>query len=260
MCTILNPETDVKRLKGIRKALVSAYTSMDKKELAEATKMMRDYSEEGFNDYKAYSEDVEDYKGNDPEMLAEQYIQRVFHNLYMDDDEDQYYIETGLPKPFHVIRSAGREFTEKEWSEYCRDGENRIVTSFGKYDFNDCDICLNPETMTIASKKGSYEYNVTLKWCYCGNGLWSYGLDYNTGMGGGGFGCSYADETGNDKSYRNGYRSEKECIIAACDKALSYLQKSDYGDERNRTKLIGMVTDYKKSIGRPEPVQLSLFD
>lgn len=165
-------------------------------------------------------------------------------------------------KPFHVIRSAGIEFsTQKEWGEYLdkvRSGETyRIITSFGKYDFNDCDICLNPEVMSLVIDK--IYYYATLKWCYCGNGLWSFGLDYSTGNGGGGFGCSFADITGNPDSWRNGYKTEEECIIAACNCAISRIENSGRTNESKVQRLLAMVVNYKKSIQKPQPVQLSLF-
>ena len=164
---------------------------------------------------------------------------------------------------FHTIRCIGKEFTNEEWSEYCseshKDPSKRIITSIGKYDFNDFDICLNPSVLTIATKTGAYGYYVTLEWCDCGNGLWSYGLSYNAGTGGGGFGCSWADLSGNTKSYRKGYPSEKEAIIAACDEAIRWLKSSGDKDGYNIKRLIEMIEDHKKSLSCPKPVQLELF-
>lgn len=163
----------------------------------------------------------------------------------------------------HTIRSAKRTFTQDQWSEYCNstrnNPENRIVTSFGKYDFNDFDICLNPTFMTLASKTGPFGYLVTLKWCECGNGLWSIALDFNFGNGGGGSGCSYTD-TADGNSYRRGYRTEKEAILAICDKAIREINdyKCESKEMPKMNRLLEMVEDYKKSIGHPEPIQLSL--
>ena len=47
-------------------------------------------------DYLPYNENVEDYNGTSPTMLTEMYIQRVFHDRYLDDDEDPQFIKTGL--------------------------------------------------------------------------------------------------------------------------------------------------------------------
>lgn len=167
-------------------------------------------------------------------------------------------------KPFHVIRSAGVEFNDEEWADYCRecreDDSKRIRTSFGKYTFNDCDICLNPDTERIESKGGAWGYYVVIKWAECGNGLWSYGLDYSTGTGGGGFGVSWADLQGNEKSWRNGYPSERECKAAASEKVIAYLRSAlRYKDEQQVRRLLAMVEDYHKSLTRPQVVQLELF-
>ncbi len=165
-------------------------------------------------------------------------------------------------KPFHVIRSAGIEFsTKKEWWEYLdkvHSGETyRIITSFGKYDFNDCDICLNPEVMTFEIKK--HCVFVTLEWCYCGNGLWSYGYNYSLGDSGGCSGCPYVDTHDDPISHRKGYNTKEECIIAACDRAIQLLVNAAEHNDGKAQRLIDMVVNYKKSIQKPQPVQLSLF-
>jgi len=165
-------------------------------------------------------------------------------------------------EPFHVVRSAGRVFnTQKEWCEYlnkvCSGETYRIVTSFGKYDFNDCDVCLTPDVMTFEIKK--HWVFVTLKWCYCGNGLWSYGYDYSIGNGGGCSGCPYADTTDDPESYRNGYKTKEECIIAVCDRVIHLLGNEAGNNNKEVQRLIDMVINYKKSIQKPQPVQLSLF-
>ena len=56
-------------------------------------------------------------------------------------------------KPWYVIRCAGIEFTQDEWAEYLtavyKGERERIVITFGKYQFNDCDICINPDKQDI---------------------------------------------------------------------------------------------------------------
>ena len=163
---------------------------------------------------------------------------------------------------FHECRAAGVTFTQDEWSEYlrrCREDESqRIVTQIGRYDFNDCDVCLNPEVLTIASKTGSYGYSVTLKWAECRNGIWSYAVDYNCGTGGGGSGVHYAD-TLEGKSWLRGYPSEREAQQAACDEAIRQVRSARDGKSVLGDRLIAMVEDYRKTISRPKIVELSLF-
>ena len=165
----------------------------------------------------------------------------------------------GGKQVFHEVRSAGLLFTQEEWWDYldaCRKGdENRLVTQKGKYDFNDCDVCINPDVMSLVVKGGGCGYSVTLKWCECGNGLWSYGIDYQTGTGGGGFSPSYCDGTKEDS--RGNFHSERECKIAACENAISILEHPYREDDAKVRRLLDMVTDYKRGLTRP--VQLELF-
>ena len=121
---------------------------------------------------------------------------------------------------FHECRSAGRTFTDEQLAEYCRqsrlDDSKLIRTQIGKYTFNDCDICMNPEVMSLVVEGKSYSYYVIIKWCDCGNGFWSSAIDYAYGNGGGGSGVSYADRLKGDKyDSRTGYRSEVDAKMAA---------------------------------------------
>lgn len=165
---------------------------------------------------------------------------------------------------FHECRSAGRTFTRDEWADYCResrfDDGKRIRTQIGKYLFNDCDICLNPEVMTLQVKaKNSFEFYVMIEWADCGNGLWSYGLKYADSNGGGGFGVAFADRQGDGNDWRHGYPTEQECKRKACECALHRLEHSGEKDKAEVKRLMQMVRDYMKSLGRPQPVQLELF-
>ena len=168
-------------------------------------------------------------------------------------------------KPFHVIRCAGIEFTQDEWSTYLsavyKGERERITATFGKYTFNDSDICMNPDKQELTAKAGAYGYYITLKWAECGNGLWSFGIDYNLGKGVGGYGVSWADITGNDKSMRNGYPSEKECKLAGWRKALTYIKSHGHNARISpANKLKEMINDEIKKLTRQKIVQLSLFD
>lgn len=170
-------------------------------------------------------------------------------------------------KPFHVIRCAGIQFTQDEWSEYCRvtrnDKSNLIYTTFGKYIFNDHDICLNPDRVAISAKDGSFGYNIEIMYAWCGNGLWSFGIHYNLGTGGGGFGVSWVskpfDPTEKKKYWDRGFQSERECLIAASLYVLDKLHGYNGGDGKMVSRLRQKVEEYKKGIERPKVVQLELF-
>ena len=170
-------------------------------------------------------------------------------------------------KPFHIIRSAGVEFNDEELADYCRecreDDSKRIRTSFGKYLFNDFDICINPDKQEIAAKNGGYGYNVSLKWAECGNGLWSFGIDYNLGTAGGGFGVSWADLLYQDDGkwhWNCGYPSERECKVAGWRKALEYIGNHEHNERTSPAeKLRAMIEDEIKRLTRPQIVQLELF-
>ena len=93
------PDVDVQRMQAIRQALTDAYRSGDKTAIGLAAEQVQAYVDEGLDDYRTYDEAVDDYEGREPEMLADQYITHVFLDRYVDDDEDQEYIVTGL-KPW----------------------------------------------------------------------------------------------------------------------------------------------------------------
>lgn len=164
---------------------------------------------------------------------------------------------------FHECRSAGIKFTQSEWWDYLNavnKGEReRIQSTFGRYTFNDHDICITPDKQEISAKAGAYGYSIELSWAECGNGLWSFGITYELGTAGGGYGVSWADITGNEKSWRNGYPSEKECKIAGWCKALEYIGNEKGGNATQRAKLRLMIQDELKSLTRPQIVQLELF-
>ena len=92
---------DAQRITEARKRLASGYRQKDKAVIAKAAQDVQKYVDEGLDDTEVYSEAVDDYKGREPEMLARQYICHVFLDRYLDDDNNQHYIKTGL-KPYMV--------------------------------------------------------------------------------------------------------------------------------------------------------------
>lgn len=93
---IPTPKIDNPRYQKIRQDLIDAYASKDKREIKSAVVAIQAYVDEGLDSYGTYSEEVDDYEGDDPTMLADQYMIHVFQDRYLDDDEDQEYINTGL--------------------------------------------------------------------------------------------------------------------------------------------------------------------
>lgn len=84
---------------NLRQILADAYASGDAKRIATAAELIRNFilnDNDGFDG--VYREDIDDYTGTDPEILAEQYIIHATQNYYLDDDEDQEFIRTGLRK------------------------------------------------------------------------------------------------------------------------------------------------------------------
>lgn len=165
-------------------------------------------------------------------------------------------------KPFHVIRSAGVEFTQDEWNEYLNAvyaGEREhITTQYGQYIYNEHDICLNPSKQEIASNVGAYGYYVILKFAECGNGVWVYGIDYSIGTGGGGFGAEWSDTT--DENVRShGYPTEYDCKVAGWKYALEIISKHYYQRTPTAIRLRTMIEDEIKKLTRPQVVQLELF-
>ena len=93
---IPTPKIDNSHYQAIRQNLIDAYASKDKAAIQSAVIAIQAYVDEGLDSDGVYSEEVDDYEGDDPTMLADQYMIHVFQDRYLDDDEDQEYIKTGL--------------------------------------------------------------------------------------------------------------------------------------------------------------------
>ena len=83
----------------IRLRLAAAYLTKDVRNIRDVAKEVQAFVDAGYDDGEHYCEAIDDYKGQDPEMLARQYVCHVFHDRYLGDDDDQEYIKTGL-KPY----------------------------------------------------------------------------------------------------------------------------------------------------------------
>lgn len=163
----------------------------------------------------------------------------------------------------HTIRHLKRTFTLEEWQDYCdsirNDDDNRIVTRIGKYLWNHSDICLNPEKEEVVIKKadGWGNYSAEIAYANCGNGLWAFGYDINTGTEGSSRGVSWADKSDLSK-WNKGFESERECKKYAWRYILTRLQP-----KKDKNKLIERLYQevekkYKEN-SRPQIIQLELF-
>lgn len=81
---------------------------------------------------------------------------------------------------YHTIQCINKQFTFKEWCEWCNDKHskgfltNYIVYEFNGYEFNDCDVCLNPSTITIYGE-------VAIKYAQCNENEWCSGFNTISG-------------------------------------------------------------------------------
>lgn len=138
---------DSDRLGMIRLALTRAYAQNDREAIAKAAQLAQKYVDDGGDDYRYIDDALEDYTGNDPEMLTDQYILRLMRDRYCDDDKDQEYIRTGIPN----------EPSEKV------------------FDLNEHGVCMNPNTQSIAS--GLFKAMIETAKI---DGKWYYGVWFNT--------------------------------------------------------------------------------
>ena len=163
-------------------------------------------------------------------------------------------------KIFHRIKSAGVEFTEKEWHDYLSK-QQRIETTIGDYTFNDCDVCINAKTET--SLKIDKFYYVVFQLCDCGNGWYTFGLDCSVGDCGHSFYPSYADDSCTKEKYNlnRAFKSLKELKKQWCDETLCWLKgTTEYKEGKAKAiRLVEFVEEYKQTIGKPKVTQLTLF-
>lgn len=134
---------------------------------------------------------------------------------------------------------------------------NHVKRVAGKYKYNDCDVCLNPEREQIVVQKGAYGYSASITYAMCDGGIWAFGFDYNCGTGGGSSGVSWADKA-DTKVWNKGFESERECKKFAWRYLLTRVLPQK---ERNKMveKLYEAIEKKVKEYSQPKVVQLELF-
>lgn len=166
-----------------------------------------------------------------------------------------------MAEVFHIIKSARRTLTRDEWHNYLQEcyknDKNRIQTKIGKYVFNDCDICLNPDKESVTIKDGAYGYSATIEIANSGNGVWSFGYDYSYGVGGGCAGASFVDKK-DTQLWNRGFESERECRKFAWRYLLTIIEPRK-SENKEAEKLYKAVEQKFKEYSRPKVVQLELF-
>lgn len=109
---IPTPQIDKPRYDANRQALIDAYKSGDPAAITQAAQAIQQYIDEGLDageDHTEMFDIAEDYDGNDPEKLADQYIIRTFWGRYLDNDTDQEYIKTGLKPEMRESKQEGED-------------------------------------------------------------------------------------------------------------------------------------------------------
>ena len=186
---IPTPSVDEPRYRAHRQALIDAYKSGDAAAIQEAAKAIQQYVDEGLDavgDHTEVYDMAEDYNGNDPEMLADQYIIRTFWDRYLDDDEDQEYIKTGLKPDMRGQQSfsieetvkaarAGDESAQEKLDSYGISWEKKPVVRFvaqgevesimngGRYEGRFGDGRVDVTNSTDVTTAATADYRITFK-------------------------------------------------------------------------------------------------
>lgn len=185
---IPKPEIDKPRMMAIRQALTDGYSRGDAAAIAAAAKQVQDYVDEGLDDYTQYEDGIEDYDGNDPSKLADQYIARVFQDRYLDDDADQEYIKTGLKSDMrennteedsitvtiNAARNGDKEAQDKlnkfgiKWEKkpvvrFVAQGEVESILNGNRYEGRFGDGRVDVTNSTEATTAATADYRITFK-------------------------------------------------------------------------------------------------
>lgn len=223
---IPTPKIDRPRFQTNRQALIDAYESGDKSAITKAAKDIQQYVDEGLDSDDETTDGVqvadwaEDYDGNDPEKLADQYICRVFWDRYLDDDSDQEYIKTGL-KP--SMRN-----------------DNKFV---GKFEANEVGVCTNPNVITYKKNPKNINVGFEIRTAQTDKG-WVGGCD----AGGSTYGMGIPVTAGANDRY---FETEQECQTYWAQRALDYLE-SHHDKEAKNDPMAVYKAELRKIIDKEE--------
>ena len=115
----VTPVLNVSLSRQLVNDLAEAYASGDPSAIQSAVVAMRAYVDEGGDFENKEDDSIYDYDGNDPQKLALQYKSHLLLDTYLEDDEDQEYIKTGLkPEMRQSPASPDEQFTQSKPGVY----------------------------------------------------------------------------------------------------------------------------------------------
>lgn len=126
----------------------------------------------------------------------------------------------------------------------------------GKFKFNKCDVCMNPNRIERKERLSSFSIETALG----RDERWVFGC--NCSLPGIGFGTPCMDKA---QFTLPSFPTEKDAIKAACKKIRKFLAKNVTGNDPNKAGRQIVLYDKKlifflDEIENPRPKQLSLFD
>ena len=220
------PERDMPRFNAIRQNLTNAYKRLIDngerepkllQDISTVAREVQNYVDEGLDDYsnkgQQYFDEVVDYEGNDPEMLADQYITRVYQDRFCDDDADQLYI-------LHGLKPDMRE-------------EFKLLSDNGKqFEANENGVCINPNVISNrGQKRNGYDIRTALSekgW------VGAYTVDGST------YGASGPVTAG---WYDDYFDTEAECQAFHAQRALDYLKRHNDAKMKKYEKALQDIID-----------------
>lgn len=150
----------------------------------------------------------------------------------------------------HTIKSIGKSFTFREWIKWNEEnrangGHTRVVYECNGYEFNDCDVCLNPDTIKV------YEHT-TIMVAEMEKGKWVEGvycLHYTSP-------CCWSELN---------YSSRDKAIEAALQRIIDHYESDIkwFADNSNYTSdkrwAQGAIEAVRQELGKRKFKQLTLF-
>ena len=153
-------------------------------------------------------------------------------------------------KIHHTIKSIGKSFTFEEWIKWNNENRangwhTRVVYECNGYKFNDCDVCINPDTIDV------YEHT-KVQVAEMAQGEWVEGVSclwYSSS-------CSWS---------KTHYRSKDEAIDAGLQRILEhydshikwFADNSNYTSDKRWAQ--GVLEAVKQELGKRKFKQLTLF-